>query len=94
MQEYDEISESLDRLIEAVRLFVKKEEPLAEMASRIEKEIQLLSGLGKRLGGQMKEDVQALCEEGREFVHHSDDPKKESSLLEHCLILKNDLWEL
>ncbi len=94
MQEYDEISDCLNRLIEAIRLYVKREENQDEMESQIQKETHLLSLLGKRIGGQMKEDIFLLCEDAKSFIRDSDDPKKESSLLERCLVLKNDLWEL
>jgi hypothetical protein len=94
MDEYEEISNSLDRLVESLRLFVRKEESREEMSCQIHKEITHMLPLGKRVGGKVAEDIRALAAEALIFIGKNNDPETESTLIERCLALKNDLWEL
>jgi hypothetical protein len=94
MEEYEEISECLDWLMQTVRLYVRKDLSNQEMSEQIKNEVDRLSHLGKRVGGKMVDDIRSLCEEALLFIQESDNPDRESSLIDHSLTLKNDLWEL
>ncbi len=94
MQEYEEISDHLNRLVEGVRSFVRKEKTLEEVSDLVKGEMHHLLVFGKRVGGKLHEDVQALQKKACAYLQNSDDPGLESAFFELCLLLKNNLWEL